>query len=141
MEIRQLSDQLSVAAQITVQDVEHIAAQGFKTILCNRPDGEASDQPEFRLIAQAAQAAGINAQYMPVAPKEITDANIVEFGEGLKNIPSPMLAYCRTGTRCAFLWALSKGASGAPVNEIISAASNAGYDVSKLLPRIESLKS
>ncbi len=141
MEIKKLSDRLSVVAQISPQDVAEIAAQGFKTILCNRPEGEASDQPQFDAIRQAAADAGINAEFMPVSAREITDANIVEFGEGLANFTTPTLAYCRTGTRCAFLWALSESANGKQLDDIVAATTSAGYDVSKLLPRIISLNS
>ena len=37
MDIRNLTDEVSVAGQISAEDVALIAEQGFKTIVCNRP--------------------------------------------------------------------------------------------------------
>ena len=55
MEIKKLSENLSVAGQLIPADVANIAELGFKTIICNRPDGEASDQPEFDTIRHNAE--------------------------------------------------------------------------------------
>ena len=41
MDKRQLDSQFYVSDQITAEDVASLAAGGFKTIICNRPDGEA----------------------------------------------------------------------------------------------------
>jgi sulfide:quinone oxidoreductase len=41
---------------------------GFRSIICNRPDGEGNDQPTFSEIEEAARAAGLEAYYMPVVP-------------------------------------------------------------------------
>ncbi|MEZ5845853.1 MAG: sulfur transferase domain-containing protein [Geminicoccaceae bacterium] len=47
MQIHEIDDQLSVAAQISTEDVPPLAEQGFRSLICNRPDGEAGDQPNF----------------------------------------------------------------------------------------------
>ena len=51
--------------------------------------------------------------------------------EVLEGSNGPVFAYCRSGTRSTTLWALSQ-AGEAPADEIISAAANAGYDMSHL---------
>ena len=51
--------------------------------------------------------------------------------EVLEGSTGPVFAYCRSGTRSTTLWALSQ-AGEAPADEIISAAANAGYDMSHL---------
>ena len=48
-------------------DVPALAAAGYRAIICNRPDGEAPDQPPFAVIAEAAQRAGLPVRYLPVA--------------------------------------------------------------------------
>ena len=40
-----LTPKLAVASQITPADVARIAAEGYTTILNNRPDGEEPGQP------------------------------------------------------------------------------------------------
>ena len=44
MSVYKLTESLSVAAQITPQDIGGLAAQGFTTVVCNRPDGESPGQ-------------------------------------------------------------------------------------------------
>ena len=48
----------------------------------------------------------------------------------------PYLAYCRSGTRSCFMWALT-AARERPAREVIEAAAGAGYDVSPLTPVLE----
>lgn len=132
MEIKKLNENLSVAGQLMPSDVASIADQGFKTIICNRPDGEAADQPEFDTIRQQAEGAGLDVVFMPVIAGGPTGQNVDDFSAALDNAQSPILAYCRTGTRCTILWALSQGAKGIPVDDIVSTAASAGYDVSNV---------
>lgn len=51
MNIRYLGKDYAVAAQLAPADVARLKGQGFATLVCNRPDGEASDQPSFAAIA------------------------------------------------------------------------------------------
>jgi sulfide:quinone oxidoreductase len=78
---------------------------GFRAVICNRPDAEAADQPGHREMAKA--AAGLEFRYLPVTPGIVTDETAVAFGQALGELPGPVLAYCRTGTRSATLWSLS----------------------------------
>jgi len=34
----------------------------------------------------------------------MTPADVAKFAELLKTMPAPVLAYCRTGTRCSILY-------------------------------------
>lgn len=132
---KQLTPDLAVAKQIAGVDVDAIAARGFKSIICNRPDGEGADQPVFAEIAEAAGAAGLAARYVPVTSGMVTDADAASFAAALAELPKPVLAYCRTGTRSATLWGLAE-AGKRPIGEIVSAAKAAGYDLSGVAARI-----
>ena len=46
--IRKITERVSVAPQLSLSDVAALAAAGYRTIICNRPDGGAPDQPSFR---------------------------------------------------------------------------------------------
>ncbi len=104
MKFETVSPELSVSGQIQSSDVEAIKAAGFRTIICNRPDGEAGDQPNFAKIRRAASAVGIEARYIPVQASGVTLDNISDFAVALHDLPNPVLAYCRSGTRSATLW-------------------------------------
>ena len=53
---------------------------GYKTIICNRPDGEGNDQPLFHEIEEAATRAGLAAHYLPVESGKVSDDDAEAFG-------------------------------------------------------------
>jgi len=108
MEIKTMTVGLSVAAQIMPSDMKDIRNAGFRSIICNRPDGEGADQPTFEEIAKAATEAGIEAIYLPIVPGQLGDDDAVAFGSVLTELPGPVLAYCKTGARSAMLWSLAQ---------------------------------
>lgn len=108
MKIEQLSPELSVSEQIGPAQLAALKEAGFRTIICNRPDGESLDQPPFADIARAACALGIEAHYLPAEPGKVTDEQGIAFGQMLAQLPKPVLAYCRTGKRSSTMWALSQ---------------------------------
>lgn len=127
--IKRLTDEISVAPQIKPSEVAELAALGFRSIICNRPDGEAADQPLFAEIERAAASAGLTARYIPVATGQVTSEDAVAFGAAFLVLPKPVLAYCRSGTRSTTLWALSQ-AGKRPAGDIAADARAAGFDVS-----------
>jgi sulfide:quinone oxidoreductase len=136
MDIRKINRGLSVSPQIAPADMAELKMAGFRSIICNRPDGEGNDQPTFSEIEEAARAAGLEAYYMPVVPGRVADEDAGRFDEALSDLPGPVLAYCRTGTRSTTLWALAEGARGTPLPSILAATKAAGYDMSGVVRRI-----
>jgi len=135
--MKPLAESLFVSPQIRVADIPAYAAQGIKTIISNRPDGEAPDQPSFAEIKKAAEANGIKAIHIPIrSASAISDADAVAFGNAVKASPGSTLAYCRSGTRSTFLWSLSE-AGKRPAQEIAIKATRAGYDIGPIAPRLE----
>ena len=135
MNIRKVSPRFFVSEQISGHDVGAVAAQGIKTIICNRPDNETQGQPPVSEIAAAAEGLGITFVDMPVKAGTITDENIAAFERAYHDVPGPMLAYCRTGTRSVSLWALAEAPS-LDVEAILSATKEAGYDLAAMRPRL-----
>jgi sulfide:quinone oxidoreductase len=135
MDARTITAGLSVSPQITAADVQAVADHGFRAIICNRPDGEGMDQPNFEEIEIAAKALGLEARYLPITAGKVQDADAVAFGRMLTELPGPVLAYCRTGTRSATLWSLAV-ARDKPVADILAATKSAGYDMGGVVRRI-----
>jgi len=137
MEPRQITEDFSVAPQITPADIPAIAAAGFRAIMCNRPDGEEPGQPAEAEVIAAARAAGLETCSVPFSSATMTDADVTAFREALDAMPKPMLAYCRTGTRCTMMWSIvNHDTLGA--DTILRATSAAGYDMSGLVARLQS---
>ncbi|ANT60455.1 NAD(FAD)-dependent dehydrogenase [Salipiger sp. CCB-MM3] len=135
MDIRKITDDIAASPQITAADVPQIAEAGYRAIICNRPDGEGADQPNFEEIESAAKAAGLEARYIPVVSGKVQDADAEAFGKALRDLPGPVLAYCRSGTRSATLWSLSQ-AKALPPAHILAATKEAGYDMAGVVRRI-----
>ncbi|WP_278924365.1 bifunctional protein tyrosine phosphatase family protein/NAD(P)/FAD-dependent oxidoreductase [Pseudophaeobacter profundi] len=135
MQVNKITDKVSASPQIVADDVAALKAAGFKAIICNRPDGEGSDQPSFAEIENAAKEAGMEARYVPVVAGKISDADVAAFGAALKDLPRPVLAYCRTGTRSATLWSFHESQKR-PMPEILAATQAAGYDMNGVARRI-----
>lgn len=133
MQIHPLADQLSVAAQIDVADITTLAAQGFRSLINNRPDGEVEGQPTSAVLEAAARRAGLAYRHIPVVSGQLSDEQVQLFADALDALPRPALAFCRTGTRSTMLWALQ--ASG-EVDAVLQAAHEAGYDLSALHSRL-----
>jgi sulfide:quinone oxidoreductase len=135
MDIKTLTAGLSVSGQIMPADVKDIKDAGFRAIICNRPDGEGADQPTFEEVAKAAKDIGIEAAYLPIVSGKVTDEDAEAFDGKLTELPGPVLAYCRTGTRSATLWSLSQ-AGQRSVADILAATKAAGYDMGGVVRRI-----
>ncbi|GHD46752.1 sulfide:quinone oxidoreductase [Marinobacter persicus] len=135
MEIRKIDENISVAPQIAVEDVAEIARLGFKTLVANRPDREEPGQPSMADIEAEAKANGLNWVYMPVESGNITDQDVDNFAPMIRDAEKPVFAFCRSGTRCTILWALSSAREHQP-EELLPKARNAGYDISGLVPRM-----
>ncbi len=136
MEVKKINEGLSVSPQIMPGELAGLAKQGFRSIICNRPDGEGADQPSFKEIQTAAKKAGLEAVYLPIIAGKVADDDASKFGTALTNLPGPTVAYCRTGTRSTTLWALNEGAKNTPLPQILGAAKSAGYDMSGVVRRI-----
>ena len=74
MILKPLTDALSVAAQIKTDDLEAIRAAGFRSIVCNRPDGESPDQTDWDTVATAARAMGMEVAWLPAETGKVTNA-------------------------------------------------------------------
>ncbi len=135
MDARTITAGLSVAPQITAADMQEIADNGFRAIVCNRPDGEGMDQPNFEEIETEAEKLGLRTAYLPITAGKVSDGDAGRFRELLTELPGPVLAYCRTGTRSATLWSLAV-ANEKPVADILAATQAAGYDMGGVVRRI-----
>ena len=136
MEVKRISPFLSVSPQIYPAHVERLAALGFKTIINNRPDHEADDQPLQAELAAEAARHGILFINIPIIPGQITDANIKEFGKELSRVQGPVLAFCRSGTRSTCLWAMHE-ARHMGSDTLIAFAKTIGYDLSGLRENLD----
>ena len=79
MILMKASPQVTLSAQISVQDLESLADDGVELVICNRPDDEAADQVSFDVIQQAAAALGMEAVLIAFKTDEMNHQHIESF--------------------------------------------------------------
>jgi uncharacterized protein (TIGR01244 family) len=137
--IRMLNDHVSVAPQITIEDIPAIKAAGFVAIVNNRPDDEEPDQPSGDAIRTAAEAVGIAYTAIPVTHAGFSHPQLDAMATALSAVEGPVLAYCRSGTRSCNLWALAAAKAGRAPHVLVAQAEHAGYDLSGIRPMLDAL--
>lgn len=139
MQIRPIDDSISVAPQITPEDVAEIAAAGFTAIVNNRPDEEEGGQPEGDAIRAAAEAAGLSYTAIPITHAGFSGNQIDAMVDALEAAGGPVLAYCRSGTRSCNLWALARAKQGDHPDRLMAKAAATGYDLTGIRPLLDAL--
>mgnify|MGYP003575425825 CR=1 FL=1 len=103
--VHRLSDTVCAAPQLDPAAMAWAAAQGFKSVINNRPDFEhGPGQPTSAEMAAAAEAAGLRYAFLPVAGGYQSPDEIARFAELLDTLPTPILAFCRSGARVGKLF-------------------------------------
>ena len=103
MNYRTIDPNFAVAGQILPDQIEALAAAGFKTIVCARPDDEEPGQPSFKQIAAEAEKLGIKSVHIPISGG-ISDNAVKTMKKALKDLPKPIYGYCRSGARAGSLY-------------------------------------
>lgn len=107
MIFNEIDENCTVSAQILPEDIGEIVAAGFKSIICNRPDGESADQTPFALIEHAAAEAGVPIRNIPVISGGLTMDDVAAMQLAIAELPKPIFAYCRSGARSGNLYNLA----------------------------------
>lgn len=138
-DFRKLTENVLVSPQLAREDIADAAAIGVALIVNNRPDGEEPAAPQGEDIEAAAAAAGLNYVAIPVGHSGFSEPQVDAMIAALEQAEGPILAYCRSGTRSTFLWALAAAKQGEDPETIVRRAAQAGYDVSPIRPMIDML--
>ena len=126
--MKQLDSTTFVSGQIAPHE---IASLGVTTIINNRPDGEEPGQPTSDAIEAAARAAGVDYRHIPVAGG-ISLPQVAAMADALAGADGPVLAFCRSGTRSAYLWAMARSRLGDDTEALVGQAEAAGYDLTPI---------
>lgn len=132
--MKRLDDDVAVAGQISPEEVPSLAAQGLAMIVNNRPDDEEPGQPAGAEIEAAAREAGLQYAHVPVGSSGLSANQVAAMSEALNAATGPVLAFCRSGTRSTFLWALARAKAGDDPEQIVKKAAAAGYDLTPIAP-------
>ncbi len=135
---RKLTDDFYVAPQLLPADFAEAAAMGIRTVINNRPDGEAPDQLSDDEAAALAALHGLAYSHVPVVSGNLRHEDIAALRAAIAGHDGPFVAYCRSGTRSCNLWALALATSEDP-DRLIEAAARAGYDLQPMRPLLKQI--
>jgi sulfide:quinone oxidoreductase len=137
-QFRRVAEDFYVAPQLAGADFAAAREFGIRTVINNRPDGEAEDQLSDAEARVAAAAEGLAYAFVPVVSGGVRPEAVAAFQQAVAGNPGPYLAYCRSGTRSCYMWAFA-AAGRRSVDEILAAAAGAGYDLTPAVPLLEHL--
>ncbi|AQS65339.1 Beta-lactamase hydrolase-like protein [Rhizobium rhizogenes] len=126
-----IDGRLTVAGQPEIADFSSLSAQGYKSIINARPDGEDHDQPGNMREKSAAGTAGLAYSFIPVTGPTMTEADIRAFQQAMAEADGPIFAHCKGGTRALTLYVLGEALDGRIGQDQIEAfGTTHGFDLS-----------
>jgi sulfide:quinone oxidoreductase len=132
-----LTPGFAVTGALGREDLAQVAAQGFKSVLSNLPDGELSQCPTATEEAELAARVGLGFRHVPVTKSEVFGDPVVEgMGRALDELEGPVLAHCASGLRSAVAWAAA-AARSQPSGCVIAALQTAGFNLAPLRDELE----
>lgn len=95
-----VSEQVSVAGQLSPVQIERLLLQGFQAAMNLRPYEEAGASAED---GQRVTAVGLTYIHLPVNPSALTLNVIEQVVQRIHDSPKPLLVYCRSAFRATFM--------------------------------------
>lgn len=105
LRLSELEAQVYANGQLDAEDFAKLAANGVKTIVNNRPDGEDPDQLPAAEAERLSGELGMAYYFIPVGRDGVTPQAAEAFAKILAEAQKPIIAYCRSGMRSSTLYA------------------------------------
>ena len=119
----------AIGPQISSRDFEQLRAAGFASVLNARPDDESGEYLAAQDAEQLARANGLAYAHVPAENHGLFETELIDrFERALAELPKPVFAHCKTGTRTAILWALVASRQYA-VENVIAQLRSAGQEL------------
>ena len=129
LEFVNVTAEFAIGPQVSAEDFEPLRAAGFASLLNVRPDDEIGAYLVSQDAEQLARATGLRYAHSPTENHAIFEPEIIDqFERALAELPKPIFAHCKTGTRAAILWALVASRYRA-VEDVIATLRAAGQEL------------
>ncbi|HSM43293.1 MAG TPA: TIGR01244 family sulfur transferase [Afifellaceae bacterium] len=129
LEIVNITPEFAIGPQPSAEDFEAIRAAGFASVLNARPDDEDGSYLLSQDAEPLAHANGLAYAHSSTENHAIFEPDIIDrFEQALAELPKPIFAHCKSGTRAAILWALV-AARHRDVEDVIATLRAAGQEL------------
>lgn len=106
-EFVKVTPDFAIGPQVSAGDFEALRAAGFASVLNARPDDEIGSYLSSRDAGELAGSSGLAYAHCPTENHAVFEPDVIDrFEQALVELPKPVFAHCKTGTRAAILWAL-----------------------------------
>ncbi|WP_373524856.1 beta-lactamase hydrolase domain-containing protein [Nostoc sp.] len=126
--VKKINDELTVAGQVTLEQLQQAVSEGYKSVLNLRsPDEQGFISNE----QQQAQALGLHYVNIPVKPNEINDELTTEVLKQIDELPKPTLIHCASGMRAGAMGFMNVATrQGLTAQQAFKKAEAVGFDCS-----------
>nr|RNJ69444.1 MAG: phosphatase [Leptolyngbya sp. IPPAS B-1204] len=104
--IHPIDDEVSVAGELSSEQLQQAAQQGFKSVINLRmpkEKGFLTDEP------QIVESLGMQYAHIPVNPSSLSGELVAQVSEHIDQLPKPVLMHCSLGLRSAGIGLLRAG--------------------------------
>ena len=129
LEFVHLTPDFAIGPQVSADDFAPLRTAGFASVLNARPDDETGDYLRSRDAERLARGSDLAYAHCPTENHAIFEPDIIDrFELALADLPKPIFAHCKSGTRAAILWALAAARHRA-VENVIATLRAAGQEL------------
>ena len=111
-----INDEVTVGPQPTVEEINQLNQQGFKTVVNFRTDGEDEQPLSPDAEGKTVRTAGMEYMHIPVSMKSMGPELVDQFRAKYRDLPKPVFAHCKSGKRAGAMvmmhMAVEQGMSG-----------------------------
>ena len=128
-EITPITPEFAIGPQPAAEDFAAVRKAGFAAVLNVRPDDENDDYLVSTDARSLAEDQGLTYAHSPSDNHALFETDIIDrFERALTELPKPIFAHCKSGTRTAILWALV-ASRHRDAEEVIADLRDAGQDI------------
>jgi uncharacterized protein (TIGR01244 family) len=124
--VKKINDELTVAGQVTPEQLQQAASEGYKSVLNLRSPDEQGFMSDEQ---QQAQVLGLHYINIPVKPNEISDELTTEVLQQIDQLPKPALIHCGSAMRAGLMAFINVATrQGMTPEQVFEKAAAAGFD-------------
>lgn len=128
-DVMKLSDNLTVGAQPTEEQLKQLAGQGIKSVVNLRTEGEEEQPLSPQEEGEKVRALGMQYLHIPVSSKAPGPEQVDQFRSELPRLPGPVFVHCAKGKRAGAFsmmhMAVENGMSG---DDTLKQAEQMGFE-------------
>jgi sulfide:quinone oxidoreductase len=129
LEIVNVTPEFAIGPQVSIEDFEYLSSVGFLSVVNLRPDDEIGTFLISQDAEKLAHDRGLAYEFIPTESHAIFEPETIDQLErALVELPKPIFAHCKTGTRAAILWALV-ASRHRNVEDVIATIRAAGQEI------------